>query len=287
VYGRDWDYHPVTVPPSEAQFLEAMQMNATQLAAVYGLPPDRVGGKRGDSLTYSTVQQGALQIIEALRPWIVRLETAFFKLVPQNRLVRFNSDALLKTDLAERANIYRTWREIGFMPIDEMRDTEDLEPLPHSIGKDTIPLEAIVAMARSVRAIPNELLPQVTLEQRLLIEYLQELNLDQAPTGLPPGGAAPAGVGAQNAPPAVPNPGAAGATTAVPFVPPDPKQEIIKDILSVRDRGGPEGRAVEALLGDLIKKYIQADRNDQTGPEFMGPWVPPDRARSSNGNGRH
>ena len=48
VYGRDWDYHPVTVPPSEAQFIEAMQMNATQLAAVYGLPPNRVGGKRGE-----------------------------------------------------------------------------------------------------------------------------------------------------------------------------------------------------------------------------------------------
>lgn len=285
VYGRDWDYHPVTVPPSEAQFLESMQMNATQLAAVYGLPPDRVGGKRGDSLTYSTVQQGALQIIEALRPWMVRLETAFFKLIPQNRVVRFNADALLKTDLAERANIYRTWREIGFMPIDEMRDTEDLEPLPQGIGKDTIPLEAIVAMARSTRAIPNELLPQVTLEQRLLVEYLQSLQLGAEPTGLPPGGGAPQGVGAKNAPPAINVPGAEGAQT-VPFVPPDPMQEIVKDILSVRDNGGPDGKAVEEFLGSLIKKYIQADHNDQTGPEFLGPWVPPDRAHS-NGNGRH
>src|SRR5215472_16412227 len=39
VYGADWEYAPVVVPPSEAQFIETMQMNATQLAAVYGLPP--------------------------------------------------------------------------------------------------------------------------------------------------------------------------------------------------------------------------------------------------------
>jgi hypothetical protein len=291
VYGRDWDYHPVTVPPSEAQFLEAMQMNATQLAAVYGLPPDRVGGKRGDSLTYSTVQQGALQIIEALRPWIVRLETAFFKLLPTNRLARFNSDALLKTDLAERANIYRTWREIGFQSVDEMRDTEDLEPLPRNTGKDNIPLEAIVAMARSTRAIPNELIPQVTLEQRLLYEYLQSLAVNTEPPGLPPGNEQPAGPGSANAPPPVSDPGAAGANVAGPggtggYQPINVMNQIVKDMLSVRDNGGPEGEAVEQFLGSMIKKHIQADRNDQSGPEFLGPWVPPDRARS-NGNGRH
>ena len=299
VYGRDWDYHPVTVPPSEAQFIEAMQMNATQLAAVYGLPPDRVGGKRGDSLTYSTVQQGALQIIEALRPWLVRLETAFFKILPANRLARFNADALLKTDLAERANIYRVWRDIGFQTVDEMRDTEDLEPLANGTGKDNMPLEAIVAMSRSVRAIPNELLPQVTLEQRLLVEYLQELQAGQEPVGLPPGAGAPHGLGAGNAPPAINVPGSAGANTPSPaaqngtqgvtapagagaFVPPNVLQEIVKEITSVR-----AGQDIHPdVLAQIVAAVRQAERNDELGPEFVGPWIPP--KSSSNGhNGHH
>ena len=52
VYGRDWEYKPISVPPNEAQFVEAMQLNATQIASVYGVPPYRVGGTRGDSMTY-------------------------------------------------------------------------------------------------------------------------------------------------------------------------------------------------------------------------------------------
>ena len=299
VYGRDWDYHPVTVPPSEAQFIEAMQMNATQLAAVYGLPPDRVGGKRGDSLTYSTVQQGALQIIEALRPWMVRLETAFFNILPANRLVRFNSDALLKTDLAERANIYKTWRDIGFKTVDEMRDTEDLEPLPKQMGTDTIPLDAIVAMARSVRAIPNTMLPQVTLEQRLLVEYLQELQAGQEPSGLPPGAGAPSGPGASKAPPAinVPGgvgangpqgngaaPGLAGAAGAGGFVPPNVLQEIVKEITSVRS----DGTGIHpAVLAQIVAAVREAQRNDEYGPEYIGPWLPARGASSNGHNGHH
>jgi HK97 family phage portal protein len=295
VYGRDWDYHPVTVPPSEAQFIEAMQMNATQLAAVYGLPPDRVGGKRGDSMTYSTVQQGALQIIEALRPWMVRLETAFFTILPQRRFARFNADALLKTDLAERAAIYKTWREIGFESVDAMRDTEDMAPLPNGIGADNIPLEAVVAMARSTRAIPNSLLPQVTLEQRLLYEYLQALAAGAEPSGLPPGLGAPAGPGAGNAPPSVDVPGAIGANvnaTGAPgggFQPPNVLQQIVKDMLSVRSAEDGEYGVPPAVLAKIVAAVRQAERDEALGPEFVGPWIPPNAAHNghngSNGRG--
>ncbi len=282
VYGRDWEYHPVTIPPSEAQFIEALQLDATMIAAVYNLPPDRVGGKKGDSLTYSSTMQAAIQIIEALRPWLVRLETAFFSILPQNRFCRFNSDALLKTDLKERADIYRVWREIGFKSVDEMRETEDLEPLPNETGADNIPLEAIIAMSRSTRAIPNTLLPQVTLEQRLLYEYLQSLAAGAEPPGLPPGAGQAVGAGAGNAPPAVDVPGALGANTDTGggFKPPNVLQQIVKDMLSVRSDG-----TVDPILGQIVAAVRQAERDDQLGPEFVGPWIPP--KASSNGNGRH
>jgi len=263
VYGRDWDYHPVTVPPSEAQFIEAMQLNATQVAAVYGLPPDRAGGKRGDSLTYSTVEQGALQIIEALRPWLVRLETAFFGILPQNRYCRFNADALLKTDLQTRANIYRTWRDIGYMSVDEMREIDDHDPLPNAQGTDNIPLDAIVGMSRSTRAIPNTILPQVTLESRLALEYLEELQGVPGYTapGVGPGAAgAGAGEGEKVPGPVQPNP--AGPQ---PFTAPDPTQFIAKVVAAVRAQLAAEEQAAAA------------------GPQFVGPWIP----REMNGNGRH
>jgi len=192
VYGRDWDYKPVVVPPSEAQFIQAMQMNATQIAAVFGLPPDRVGGTKGDSLTYSTVEQSTLQVIEALRPWLVRLETAFFPLLPSQRYLRFNSDALLKTDLQTRTSIYNVQRNMGLRTIDELRDLEDLEPLPDGVGAEAIPLEVLVAMSRSVRGIPNSMMPSLTLEMDLAADRLKKLQPEGLAASSGPGDPPPA-----------------------------------------------------------------------------------------------
>lgn len=176
VYGRDWDYKPVTVPPSEAQFIEAMQLNATQVAAILNLPPDRLGGTRGDSLTYSTSEQSTLQIIEALRPWLVRFEQSFFDLLPRNRFARFYTDALLKTDLEARMNIYQVQRNTGLRTADEIREELDLPPLAHGIGAEEMPLTTMNAMATRAGAIPKSFLKSVVLEMDVAADRLIKLE---------------------------------------------------------------------------------------------------------------
>lgn len=176
VYGRDWDFKPVTVPPSEAQFIEAMQLNATQIAAILNLPPDRVGGSRGDSLTYSTAEQSTLQIIEALRPWLVRFEQSFFDLLPRNRFTRFWTDALLKTDLEARMNSYQTMRNIGIRTADEIRELEDLPPLASGIGAEEMPLTTMNAMGTRAGAIPKSFLKSVVLEMDVATDRLIKLE---------------------------------------------------------------------------------------------------------------
>ena len=266
VYGADWDYTPITVPPSEAQFVEAMRMNATHIASVYGVPPDRVGGTRGDSLTYNTVEQGVLQVIEALRPWMVRAEHAFFPLLPQNRYVRFDSDALLKTDLEARTRIYNIQRNIGLRTLDEIRDLEDLEPLPGGVGAETIPLEVVVAMARTTRGIPKTILPQLILEMDIAADRLTKLQQ----TGVAP----------PNTPPEAVSPGTF----------------LGRLISTQRDAGGEQGRddADKILnfltenpdrMGQLIRLARKADGG--TEPEYVGAWIPSPRDLIMNGNGRH
>jgi HK97 family phage portal protein len=202
VYGRDWDYKPVTVPPSEAQFIEAMQLNATQIAAILNLPPDRLGGSRGDSLTYSTAEQSTLQIIEALRPWLVRFEQSFFDLLPRNRFTRFWTDALLKTDIEARMNSYQTMRNIGIRTADEIRELEDLPPLANGIGAEEMPLTTMNAMATRAGAIPKSFLKSVVLEMDVATDRLIKLEKTyiaqgRLPQAAPPaagaGGAAPGG----------------------------------------------------------------------------------------------
>ena len=244
VFGRDWDYKPVTVPPSEAQFIDAMRLNATQIASVLHLPPDRIGGTRGDSMTYSTVEQGALQVIEALRPWLVRLETAFFDILPANRYCRFDSDALLKTDTKTRTEIYYSQRKMGLRTTDELRDLEDLEPLPGKAGGENIPLDVMVAMARSIRGIPNSMIGSITLEMDLAADKLQELQRE----GLAK-------------PDDLTQPAVSG-----------PDQMLGQIIAATRSRN-PGERADANLVWDYLASR-RGGSMPRIGPEYVGAWIP-------------
>lgn len=176
VFGRDWDYTPVTVPPAEAQFIDAMQLNATQIAAILGLPPERIGGEKG-SYTYSNQQQAALQIIESLAPWLVRLEQAFSdSLLPRNRVTSFNTDALLRTDLLTRTQIYQIQRIIGMLTVDEIRERENLEPYPNDVGNETMPLQMMASMAQRSGSVPTSMLPQVTFLMDLAGKKLEDMQ---------------------------------------------------------------------------------------------------------------
>lgn len=177
VYGRDWEYKAISIPPNEAAFVESMQLNATQVAAIYGLPPERIGGSRGDSLTYSTEQQEVLAIItDTLRPWLVRWEQMLRTLLPTTQFAKFNTDDLLKTDLKTRYDIFEVQRNIGIRTTDELRRMDDLPPLANGAGADNIPLAALERMAATTRAIPKSILSQVVLEQELAAELLLKLQ---------------------------------------------------------------------------------------------------------------
>lgn len=143
VYGSDWEYKPISVSAHEAKFVETLKMNATQIAAVYGIPPEMIGGETGSSLTYATVEQNSLNFLKfTLRPWLELLEAAFYRLSPRPQYVKFNIDALLRSDLTTRMGAYKTAREIGLNNVDELRALEDEAPLPGGQGQSYAPLAA-------------------------------------------------------------------------------------------------------------------------------------------------
>jgi HK97 family phage portal protein len=145
VYGADWEYQPITVPANEAKFVETMQLTATQVAVIYGIPPEKIGGKTADSLTYSTTEQQAIEFVQfTLLPWLTKLESHFADLLPDGHYVKFNVDALIRTDAATRYQNYSTARNIGLLSINEIRAKEDLEPIPDGDGHT--PLEIMYAL---------------------------------------------------------------------------------------------------------------------------------------------
>ena len=145
VYGMDWDFDVLSLPAGDVAFLQSIKANATQIAAIYNIPPEMIGGEAGNSLTYSTVEQNTIKFLTfTIRPLLKRIEDALSRrLLPRPQYLKFNADALIRVDSTTRYSNYRTSREIGLRNIDELRDFEELEPLPDGQGQSYAPLALI------------------------------------------------------------------------------------------------------------------------------------------------
>lgn len=142
VAGADWNYSAITVTPEDSQLVEQLKLTATQIATVYGVPAEMIGGEAGGSLTYNTVEQNTISFLtHTLRPWLVRLEDALgAAMLPEGLYLKFGTDSMIRTDLGARYGAHRIAREIGLNNIDELRAIEDMPPLPEGQGQDYAPL---------------------------------------------------------------------------------------------------------------------------------------------------
>lgn len=130
VTGSDWEYTPIGVPADQAAFVEMMKLTATQVAGIYGVPAEMIGGETGSSLTYSTVEQNMLNFATmTMRPWFVRMEDALTALLPRPQYARFNLDAMVRADLKTRMESHEIGLRTGVETLDEARALEDRPPL--------------------------------------------------------------------------------------------------------------------------------------------------------------
>lgn len=142
VYGSDWDFNAITIPPGEMKFVESMKLTATQVAAIYDVPPERVGGEMGGNLSYSSPEQAGQHLVTfTLRNWYELLEEVFSAMVPALQTLRFDADSLTRADAEKRYKVHQIARAIGMNNIDELRAKENEPPLPdRELGQDYTPL---------------------------------------------------------------------------------------------------------------------------------------------------
>jgi HK97 family phage portal protein len=145
VLGDGARFQPVTVSPEESQFLEASNANVRTIARYFGVQPELIGGDSGNSLTYANVEQRALDFLTfGLRPWLVRLEAALSALLSSTTTVKFNAAALVRTDLLTRYQAHESAIRAGWKLRSEVRELEDLPPVP-GIDERPPPPEGAVA----------------------------------------------------------------------------------------------------------------------------------------------
>lgn len=154
VYGKDWEYDPFTISPSEAQFVQTMRLTASQIAAIYGIPPEMIGGETGGSMSYSSPEQRQIELVQfSLLPWLSLLESHLSALLPRGQFVKFDSDVLIRADLKTRIEAYEKKRLIGWDNIDGLRALENEPPLPDGAGRDYTPLPIAAGAQISTPAI--------------------------------------------------------------------------------------------------------------------------------------
>jgi HK97 family phage portal protein len=146
VYGSDWEYTAIAIKPNEAQFLETTRLTATQIAVIYGIPPEQIGGELANNLTYSTVEQNTLNTLTyTFRPWLTRFEYAFSTCFPRGYFVRFNTDEFLRVDAKTRAEIDALslgTTQLGWKDRNEVRVGYNLPP-----QKDPVPAQPATPQA--------------------------------------------------------------------------------------------------------------------------------------------
>ena len=133
-------YTPISISPEEAQFLETRKFQIDEIARLYRIPPHMVGDLEKSS--FSNIEQQSLEFVKyTLDPWVIRWEQSLMRslLTPtekQQYFIKLNVDGLLRGDYQSRMSGYATGRQNGWLSANDIRELEDLNPIPSEEGGD-------------------------------------------------------------------------------------------------------------------------------------------------------
>jgi phage portal protein BeeE len=130
VTGNDWDYTAIGLPADELQFVQSLKLTATQIASIYGIAPEDIGGEAAAGLQYSTVEMNQIKLsTNTMRPWYTRIEDGLAASTPRGQYLKFDPDDLLRTDLVTRMNAHQLALGTGVEIQPEARAKEGKQPL--------------------------------------------------------------------------------------------------------------------------------------------------------------
>ena len=93
-----------------------------------------------DKSSFSNIEQQSLEFVKyTLDPWVIRWEQALKKslFLPEEKkefFIKLNVDGLLRGDYQSRMNGYAIGRQNGWLSTNDIREMEDMNPLPEEEG---------------------------------------------------------------------------------------------------------------------------------------------------------
>lgn len=129
----------IGIPPDDSQFLESRQFQIPEVARWFNLPPHKLKDLTRSS--FSNIESEQISFVtDSILPWLVRLEQNYNMqlltdsdkaLSGRGRLYfKHVVEGLLRGDAASRADFYTKMFNVGAMSVNEIREKEDMDPVP-------------------------------------------------------------------------------------------------------------------------------------------------------------
>lgn len=157
--GVSWQ--SISIPPEDAQFIETRKFQTIEIARLFRVPPHLIQDL--ERATFTNIEHQSLDfVVHTLRPWLVRIEQAFQRDlfgVPSESFCEFLVDGLLRGDLASRYQAYSIGKQNGFLSADDIREIENMNPLPDGEGGGTYMVQLNMVPAGQLSQQPEPVEP--------------------------------------------------------------------------------------------------------------------------------
>jgi HK97 family phage portal protein len=124
-------WESVSIPNSDAQWIEARQLAMQDIARIYRVPPHLIGDL--SHATFSNIESQQISYLQqTLMPWVRRWEQELTKklIVEDDIYVEFLAEEILRGNTSDRYDAYKVARESGWLSVNEIRQRENLNPIP-------------------------------------------------------------------------------------------------------------------------------------------------------------
>ena len=134
-------FETISMPNNEAQFLETRKFQVSEICRIFRVPPHLVGDL--EHATFSNIEHQSISFaVHTIRPWLVRIEQAINRSLFSERekgrfYAQFNIDGLMRGAYKERMEGYAIARQNGWMSANDIRELENMNPIPDSEGGNT------------------------------------------------------------------------------------------------------------------------------------------------------
>jgi HK97 family phage portal protein len=124
-------FKSIVMSPADAQLIDSIKFNATQIAAMYRVPGYMAGTNEDSTNWGSGIEEQNKNFIQrTIVPWVTAIEQAVnYWLLEGDLQLKFNVSAQLRGTDIQRAEYYAKMIQIGAMTPNEVRALENIGPI--------------------------------------------------------------------------------------------------------------------------------------------------------------